>query len=238
MLRTLEVGFDASGAADAGARGRVVCVVDVVDAATSAEAGLAAGAVAVLGAAPAGVSVPVDVDPADVGARAAALARESGGSVVVVAEPRVGPAEERIAAARPVLDSLAAAGVSSELVANQGAELPALAELSGRIVVVVSATGGVAYDAALAAAAPAACFATTARVVGSTGWEVAALGARRAAALAREHEVGLSVIAASANSSDDCLGAFDLAQTLIREGHLRGQGPPEGGARRRTGQVA
>ena len=41
--RSLEVAFDASGAADAGSRGRVVAVVDVIDAATSAEAALAEG---------------------------------------------------------------------------------------------------------------------------------------------------------------------------------------------------
>jgi hypothetical protein len=37
------VAFDASGAADAGSRGRVVAVVDVIDAATSAEVALAEG---------------------------------------------------------------------------------------------------------------------------------------------------------------------------------------------------
>ena len=87
--------FDASGAAEAGARGRAVAVVDVVDAATSAEAAVALGAVDVLGAAPAGADPPVPVSPEAVGTRAASIARQRGTDVLVVAEPRVGPPGER-----------------------------------------------------------------------------------------------------------------------------------------------
>lgn len=221
MASVLEVGFDASGAANAGARGRVVCVVDVIDAATSAEAAVANGAHAVLGASPAEARVPVAVDPSAVGSRAAALAQEAGSGVVIVAEPRVGPKERRVASARPVLEAIADAAVDAELVANQGAELPAITRPAGRVIVVVSATGGTAYDAALLAGAPGVCFATTARVKGHSGWEVARLGAERAAALAVEHGAGLSIVAASANSTDDCLAAFELARILLQEGQLR-----------------
>lgn len=218
---TLEITFDASGAAEAGSRGRVVCVVDVVDSSTSAEAALAAGAVAVLGAAPVGAAPPVALDPEAVARRAAELAREAGTDVVVVAEPRVGTDAERRARAELVLRTLAAEGVGHELVPNQGAELPALVKLAGRVMVVVSATGGTAFDAALAAGGPDACFGTTARVEGWTGWEVAARAAQRAAALAGEHEAGLSIVAASANSLDDCLGAYELARRVVEEGFLR-----------------
>jgi hypothetical protein len=221
MTSALEVGFDASGAADAGARGRVVCIIDVIDAATSAEAALATGAVAVLGASPAGAAVPVAVDPAAVGSRAAVLAREARSGVVVVAEPRVDPGGRQAGSARPVLEAIGKTGTEAELAANQGAELPALARLAGQIVVVVSATGGTAYDAALRAGAPGVCFATTARVEGRSGWEVARLGAERAAALAAEHRAGLSVVAASANSTDDCLAAFEVVRILLQGGHLR-----------------
>ena len=220
MPSALEVGFDASGAADAGARGRVVCIVDVIDAATSAEAALAAGARAVLGASPAGAAVPVAVDPAAVAGRAVTLAREAGSGVVVVAEPRVGPDEPRATSARPVLEAIGEAAIGAELVANQGAELGALARFAGQVVVVVSATGGTAYDAAFRTGAPGVCFATTARVEGRSGWEVANLGAERAAALAREHDAGLSVVAASANSMDDCLAAFEVARILLQAGDL------------------
>jgi hypothetical protein len=219
--RRLDVTFNASGAADAGARERVVAVVDVVDSATSAEAALAADAVTVLGASPAGASVPVRVDPGAVGRRAAGIAGKLGTDVVVVAEPRVGPEDRRRAASLPVLQALTTAGIGYELTANQGAELVDLVRVDGRVVILVSATGGAAFDAALAAGAPAACFVTTARVTGRTGWDMVGAGAQRAIALAEEHGRDLSIVAASANSADDCLAAFEIARRVIHEGFLR-----------------
>jgi hypothetical protein len=220
VARTLEVSFNASGAAEAGARGRVVIVVDVVDASTSAEAALAAGAAEVLGAGTSRVEVPVPIHPDGIGARAAGLARGMGTSVVVAAEPRVASDEERLAVARPVVEALEAAGVEYEVVPNQGAELPGLAKVQDKVVVVVSATGGTAFDAAVAAGSPAVCFATTARIQGKTGWEVAEAGAHRAIALADEHAADISVVAASSNSADDCLAAFQIARIIISEGFL------------------
>ena len=219
--RTLEVTFNASGASEAGKRGRVVAIVDVVDSSTSAEAALAHGAAAVLGAAPAGVDAPTKVDAGAVGRRAAALAARAGTDVVVVAEPRVGDEEERRRRALPVLQALRTSSVPYELVPNQGAELPTLVRVEGRIVVVISSTGGTAFDAALAGGAPAVCFATTARVEGRTGWEVADDGIRRALGLAEEHGTNLSLVAATANSADDCLAVFELARRVIAEGYLR-----------------
>ena len=220
MARTLEVTFNASGAAEAGARGRVVCVVDVVDSSTSAEAALAAGAVAVLGAAPADADPPVAVRPDAVGMRAVALAGEHDAPVLVVAEPRVGSQEERQERAAAVLNGIQGAAIEWELVPNQGAELASLASCEGRIVVIVSTTGGTAFDAALAAGAPAACFATTARVRGMTGREVAEAGITRALALCDLVRADLTIVAASANSLDDVLAAHELARRLIDGGHL------------------
>jgi hypothetical protein len=221
MSGTLEVAFDATGAAEAGARGRVVAVVDVVDAATSAEGALAAGAVAVLGAAPAGAEVPVEVRPEAVAAQAAAMAKMHETDVVVVAEPRVGSHEERVQLARPVITTLEAADVDFEVVPNQGAGLPGLVKLAGRVVIVVSAAGGVAFDAALTAGAPGVCFATTARIAGKTGWDVARLGAQRAIELANQSGRGLTLVAASSNATDDFLAAFEIARSVITEGYLR-----------------
>jgi hypothetical protein len=221
VARTLEVSFNASGAAEAGARGRVVVVVDVIDAATSAAAALAAGAARVLGAGTSSVEVPVPIHPEGIGALAAGLARGMGTSVVVATEPRVGSDEERRTLAKPVVDALESAGVEYEMVPNQGAELPGLAKVEDRVVVVVSATGGTAFDAAVAAGAPAVCFATTGRVHGKTGWEVAEAGARRAIALADEHSADITVVAASSNSADDCLAAFQIARIIIAEGFLK-----------------
>lgn len=219
--RTLEVTFNASGAAEAGKRGRVAAIVDVVDSSTSAEAALANGATAVLGAAPAGAEVPIPLDPAGVGRRAASIAKAETTDVVVVAEPRVGTEDDRRKRALPVLQALRTASVEYELVANQGAELPGLVAVEGRVVVIVSTTGGAAFDAALAQGAPAACFATTARIEGKTGWDVLGMGARRALDLADEHSADLSIVAASANSTDDCLAAFELARRVVAEGFLQ-----------------
>lgn len=221
MAGRLEVAFDATGAAEAGARGRVVAVVDVVDAATSAEAALAAGAVDVLGAAPADAEVPVRVQPQAVAAQAASLARLHETDVVVVAEPRVASHEERVQRVAPVIRTLEAAGVGCEIVPNQGAGLPRLVKREGRVVLVVSAAGGIAFDAALTAGAPGVCFVTTARIVGMNGWEVTRRGARRAIDLAEASRDGLTVVAASSNATDDVLGAFEIARSVIREGFLR-----------------
>ncbi|MGH2682545.1 MAG: hypothetical protein ACRDIX_04845, partial [Actinomycetota bacterium] len=217
----LEISFYARGAAEAGARGGFVVVVDVMDAGTSDAAALWAGADRVLGAGTSSVEVPVPIHPEGIGALAAGLARGMGTSVVVATEPRVGSDEERLAVAKPVVDALEAAGVEFEVVPNQGAELPGLAKLEDKVVVVVSATGGTAYDAAVAAGAPAVCFATTGRVQGKTGWEVAEAGARRAIALADEHAADITVVAASSNSADDCLAAFQIARIIIAEGFLK-----------------
>jgi hypothetical protein len=218
---SLEVAFDAMGAADAGSRGRVVAVVDVVDAATSAEAALTEGAVGVLGAAPAGMEVPVAVKPAATAALAATLAKEHQTDVVIVAEPRIASNEERLQRAAPVTGVLAAENVGFEVVPNQGAGLPGLVKLAGRVVIVISAAGGVAFDAALTAGAPAVSFATTARIVGMTGWEVTRMGAQRAIELAKGNGSGLTVVAASSNATDDFLAAFEIARAVIAEGFLR-----------------
>ena len=220
MIPTLEITFNASGAAEAAGRGRVVCIVDVVDASTSAEAALAAGATAVLGAAPASADPPVEVRPDAIGLRAVGLATDAGSDVVVAAEPRVGSQEERTEQAAPVLRALEGGGIGWELVPNQGAELPGLVKLDGRIVVVVSTTGGAAYDAAVAAGASEVCFATTGRIEGRTGWEVAGAGAERAAELATRHGTGLAIVAASANSADDVLAAQEIARRVIGRGFL------------------
>jgi hypothetical protein len=221
MGGVLEVAFDASGAAAAGARGRVVAVIDVVDSATTAEAALAAGATDVFGAAPHGATPPVRVRPEAVAARAAAAARRRSTDVVVVVEPRISTDEERRRRARPVLEALEAEGVGYEVVPNQGAEVSTLVKLLGRVVIIVSAAGGVAFDAALNGGAAAVCFATTARVARMSGWEVARLGASRAMELASQNGGALTIVAASANSTDDCLAAFEVARAIIDQGFLR-----------------
>jgi hypothetical protein len=220
-LPHLDVTFNASGAAAAGAAGRVVCIVDVVDSSTSAEVAVAAGAIDVLGAAPREARVPVKVDPGAIGRRAAAAAIREATDVVVIAEPRVGTEEERRSRALPVLQALRTQRIDYELAPNQGAELGRAVRLRGRVAVIVSATGGTAFDAAMSGGAPAACFATTGRIEGQTGWDVLHRGVRRAIEMALRNDKDLSLVAASANSSDDVLAAFELARAVIAEGFLQ-----------------
>lgn len=219
----LEIAFDASGAADAAKRGRVAAIVDVIDAATSAEASLAAGAIAVLGASPVGSGAPVRLSPESIARLAADTAAEHGTSVVIAAEPRIGEGHLRRAQAASICSVLDSQGIAYDVVANQGAELPKLIDLRNKTVVIVSSTGGTAFDAAVASGAPAVCFATTARVQGLSGMQVTALGADRATKLAIAHRAPVSIIASSANSMDDCLGAFEIAKKMIERGFLRAQ---------------
>lgn len=219
---TLEVAFTAIGASDAGKRGRVVVVVDVANSSAGAEAALAAEAAAVFGASPAGSEVPVALDPGAVGRLAAAAAGRVGTDVVVVSEPRADEEEEeRRNRALPVLQALRTASVPYDLLPNHGVELPRLVNIENRVVVIVSTTGGTAYDAALAAGAPAACFATTSGIEDRSGWDVIEKGVRRAVALAEQHSADLSIVSAEANSRDDCQAAFELTQAVMATGFLK-----------------
>lgn len=218
---TLEVAFDAGGASEAGKRGRVVVVVDVTDASTSAEAAVAADAAAVFGASPAGAEVPVVLDPGAVGRRAAAAAGRVGTDVMVLAGPDSDEEEERRNRALPVLQALRTASVPYELVPDPGIELVGRLNIENRVVVLVSTTGGTAYDAALASGAPAVCFATTIGLQDRDGWDVIEKGVRRAVALAEQHGADLSIVAASATSPDDCQAAFDLTRAVMATGFLK-----------------
>ena len=219
---TLEIAFDVTGASEAGRRGRVVVVVDVENSSTTAEAVVAAEAAAVFGASPAGSDVPVMLDPGAVGRRAAAAAGRVGTDVVVVAGPPAGQdEEERRDRALPVLQALRTASVPYDLVPDHGLELPGKVDILNRVVVIVSPTGVTAYDAALAAGAAAACFATTARLQGRDEWDVIDRGIRRGVALAEHHGADISIVAATAGSSEDGRAAFDLAQAVMGTGFLK-----------------
>ncbi len=219
---TLEIAFDATGASEAGRRGRVVVVVDVEDSSTTAEAIVAGEAAAVFGASPAGSDAPVVLDPGAVGRRAAAAAGRVGADVVVVAGLGTGgDDEERRERALPVLQALRTASVPYDLVPDHGLELASKVDIRNRVVVLVSNTGGTAYDAALAAGAAAACFATTAPLQNREGWDVVDKGIRRATALAEQNGADLSIVAATASSAEDGRAAFDLARAVMATGFLK-----------------
>ncbi|AVX20073.1 MULTISPECIES: hypothetical protein [Carboxydocella] len=210
------VTVNASGAAAAARQGLVVVIVDVIDMSTTAEGLLEAGAAAVIGASPDQTRAPVAVQPRQRGMEAGQKARELGTGVILVSEPRYGQEEERRARCQKALAGLAETGLTPELVLpNLGAETAKMADFAGKVILLVSDTGGVAYDAAVTAGAPAVLTATIARTIGRRGTEPARLGAERARLKARELGTGVAVVAASGNSLEDVLAAEYIGRLLL-----------------------
>lgn len=147
------------------------------------------------------------------------MAREENTSVILICEPRIGSEAERRAKATRVIGALEQAGANIEAVlANAGAETVKLTDFTGKVVVVVSDTGGVAYDAAVTAGAPAVLTGTVARTLQKRGFEPARAAARRAIAAAARAGAGIAVVAASANSIEDILAAEYIVKAIIEEG--------------------
>ncbi|AGL01987.1 hypothetical protein [Desulfoscipio gibsoniae] len=209
---------NASGAANAARQGDVVVIVDVIDMSTTLEAALDAGACAVFGAAPDGAAPPVAIDPAAIGWLAGQVAREKGTGVVLVAEPRVGTDDERLGKITGVTGGLARAGADiSAVLPNIGAETPKLYDLHNQVVIAATATGGVAYDAAVCAGASAVLTGTVARTMRQKGAAPARAAAARAIQKARALDAGITVVAASGNSLEDVLAAEYITRTIIEE---------------------
>lgn len=207
---------DASGAVAAARRGQVVLVVDVIDMSTTLESALEAGAVAVYGASPLGHRVPVRVCPAAVGWAAGQAARAAGAGVVVVAEPRAGGDAARRRQAGPVLAGVRAAGGRVvAVVPNLGKETPRLFPLQGKVVVAVTGSGGVAYDAAFNAGGLV-LTGTVARTYRSRAGVPARRAASRALALARREGRDICVVAASGRALEDVLGAGYIYRLLLK----------------------
>ena len=207
---------NASGAAAAGAGGDVVVIVDIIDMSTTLEAALDEGALAVFGAAPDKASPPVAVNPAGIGLIAGKLAVAKGAKVVLVGEPRVGSDEERLANMSKTVAGLKQSGAVVEAVLpNLGAETVKLYELRGKVLIAATGTGGVAFDAAFTAGAPAVITGTVARTRHKKGDAPARAAARRAANQARELGVGISVVAASGNSLEDILAAEFITRLIL-----------------------
>ena len=220
-MKLVTLTANASGAVQAAREGLVVMVVDVIDMSTTLESALDAGALVVLGASPDTAAPPVSLNPEGVGLRAAQLALAADTGVVLVTEPRVGTDEERMANASRLLRGIRQGGAEvTAVIPNLGAETPKICDLSGRVVVAATGTGGVAYDAAFTAGAPAVITGTIARTLKKKGSEPAKAAARRAIEAAQRHDTGICVVAASANSLEDLLAAEYIMKTIIEEGYL------------------
>lgn len=220
-MKLVTLTANASGAVQAARQGLVVMVVDVIDMSTTLEAALDAGALAVLGSSPDAANPPVPLNPVAIGQRAAQLALAAGTSVVLVTEPRVGSDAERAANASRLLQGVRQGGAEvTAIIPNLGAETPKICDLSGRVVVAATNTGGVAYDAAYTAGAPAVITGTVARTLKKRGTQPAQAAARRAIEAAQQHKTGICVVAASANSLEDILAAEYIMKTIIETGYL------------------
>lgn len=207
---------DASGASLAGSRGMLVVVVDVIDFSTSMEAALDAGASALFGAAPDPARPPVDVNPYSIGIMAGREAVRLGTRVVVLAEPRVGGDVERLGGIKKAVGGIEAAGAEIEaVIPNLGAETPKLADLKGRVVLGATGSGGVAFDAAARAGAPAVLTGTVARTLSKSGFDSARDSALRAVREAERLGAGIAVAAASGNSLEDLLAAEYIYKKIL-----------------------
>jgi hypothetical protein len=221
-LKTLSLTYNASGAVEGARRGDVVVIVDIIDMTTSAEVALEAGAVAVFGAAPSACKVPVNLNPDRIGYIAGKTALKYKTQLIVVAEPRYGDDGERKKRAEAALMGVARSGavVLHQIIPNIGSEIAKLTDFNGKVVLFVSETGGVAFDAAYNNGAPAVLTATVTRTPNKKGTAPARIGVERAIEAARKFNCGITITAASANSMEDVLAAQYLSQLIIDSGFL------------------
>ncbi|QTL98491.1 hypothetical protein GM661_11180 [Iocasia frigidifontis] len=222
-VKTLQTTYNASGAAAAARQGNVVMIVDVIDMSTTSEAVLEAGAITVLGASPDNNTVPVTVNPEKIGYFAGKKALKHDTTVIVAAEPRLIQNEkDRLKEIQQVLKGIERAGAElEEVVPNIGREVVELADFANKIVVVVSPSGGTAYDAAYNYGAPEVITGTIARTNNMNGSFAARVAAERAIEKALKFKRGITVVAASSNSMEDVQACQYICQEIINNGFLK-----------------
>ena len=204
-VKTLNTSSNPSGAAAAARQGNVVMIVDIIDMSTTAEAALEAGAFNVLGASPDQNQAPVTVNPEKIGYFAGKKAVKNDTEVIVAAEPRLvandEEIEKRLDGIQYVLKGIDRAGGNlDQVVSNIGKEVCQQADFRDKIVVIVSAAGGVAYDAAYNYGAPEVITGTIARTNKMCGDEPAKLAAQRAVETAKKYQCGITIVASSSNA--------------------------------------
>lgn len=220
-LPVVMITANASGAVKAAKNGDIVVIVDVIDMSTTLETALEAGAVKVFGACPDGINVPVEVCPEKIGIAAGSYAFDHNCRVVIVSEPRSGSASLREARCASVKKGIAATeGKVSAVVPNIGAETANLVDFENTVVVAVTNSGGVAFDAAFQAGAEVFTV-TVARTLKMKGGEPARKGIERVCAFALEAGKDITLVAASGNAVEDILGAEHIFEMIIEEGFLK-----------------
>ena len=220
--KTLSTTYNASGAAAAARMGDVVMIVDVIDMSTTAEAALEAGAISVLGASPDHLQVPVTVNPEKIGYYGGKKALKHETGVIIAAEPRlINEENERLNEIQQVIRGIDRAGAELLVVVpNIGREVVQLTDFAGKVLIIVSPSGGTAFDAAYNYGAPEVITGTVARINQKTGNKAAEDAARRAIETANRLKCGISVVAASSNSMEDIQAAQYICQLIINQGFL------------------
>ena len=223
-LPIVSVTANASGAVRAAKNGDAVAIVDVIDMSTTLETALEFGALKVFGACPDGLKVPVYVCPEKIGAAAGKFALSRGCRIIIVSEPRSGDNRLREARCSSVKKAVINTGAEiSAIVPNIGAETANLVDFENSVVIAVTNSGGVAFDAAFQAGAEVFTI-TVARTLRMKAGEPAQNGIERICSYALKHNKNISVVAASGNAIEDILAAQYIAQRII-EGGFWGQGP-------------
>ncbi len=211
---------NASGAVKAAKQGDAVAIVDVIDMSTTLETALEAGAFQVFGACPDGLKVPVQVYPERIGAAAGACALEKQCEVVIISEPRSGTNELRASRCISVRKGIESTGACVKaIVPNIGAETANLVDFNRTVVVAVTNSGGVAFDAAFQAGAEVFSI-TVARTLHMKGSEPATKGIERICSFALSHKKDIAIVAASGNAAEDVLAAQYITRRIIEEGFL------------------
>lgn len=220
-LKTLSLTYNASGAVEGARRGDVVVIVDIIDMSTSAEVAIENGAIAVFGAAPSGCKAPVNLNPDRIGYIAGKNALKYKVPLIVVAEPRYGTEDERKKRAEIALMGVARSGeINYQIIPNIGSEIGKLTDFKGKVILIISDTGGVSFDAAYNNGAPVVLTATVTRTPEKKGIAPAMAGIERAIEAANKFNCGITVTAASANSLEDVLAAQYLTQLIVNKGFL------------------
>ena len=200
---------DASGAYEAAINGHIVVIVDIIDMSTSLETALEMGAVAVFGASPDQNYAPVQVNPEKIAIDVAFIAQKLNTEVIIIGEPRFARQEEQMKNCQRLANKLTEMNVEiSDFVPNVGKEIWNFTNFEKKIVIAVTGTGGVAFDAAYNAESG--CIVTTATVARTKymrGEAPALKGVYRAKNLASELKRDISYVAASSNSYEDILAA-------------------------------
>ena len=218
----MHITYNASGAVQAALRKDITVIVDVIDMSTTAEAVLEDGALAVLGASPDNIKVPVRVDPIKIGYEAGSIAVKNNTKVIIIAEPRYCNPQKRLNRIQSVKKGLEETGAQlSTVLPNIGAQINQFSDFNDKVVVIVSNSGGIAFDAAYNQGAAKVITGTITRTNAKKGVEPIYSAAKRAIKLANKHTTNITLVAASSNSYEDVLAVDKIAKTIIELGFLK-----------------